>query len=113
MLDRRRIPRVQVFFLLENMTFSGSEGGMECQGVVKNITPDGLLLESNVKIKKNDILQLSFTLPNTRKALNLEGKVRWAEVKKAYTTAGIEFMDLTSEQREVIMEYLMTLGFSL
>jgi len=112
MQDRRRIPRVPVFFLLENLNLPSGDIGKECQGLVKNITPDGLLLESNVKIKKNDILQLSFTLPNTHKSVNVEGRVRWVENKKAWSTAGIEFMDLSSEQRETIMEYLLTLGFT-
>ncbi|MCD4814619.1 PilZ domain-containing protein [bacterium] len=111
--DRRRIPRVPVFFLLENICLPATETGSECQGIVKNITPDGLLLETNVKLKKHDLLQLSFTLPNTRKSVNLEGKVCWVDFKKAWSHAGIEFMDLSSDQREVIMEYLMTLGFQM
>ncbi|MCK5241647.1 PilZ domain-containing protein [bacterium] len=111
--DRRRIPRVQVFFLLENLNSASDGVGIECQGVVKNITPDGLLLESNSKISKNDLLQMSFTLPNTRKSLNVEGKARWVETKKAFSSAGIEFMDLSTDQHAIIMEYLMTLGFSI
>jgi hypothetical protein len=114
MLDRRKIPRVPVFFVLEDLNFANSNlATSECQGVVKNITPDGLLLETNVDINKNDLLQLSFTLPNTHKAINLEGRARWTEKKKAWTTAGLEFMDLSSEQREIIMEYLLTLGFTI
>ena len=111
--DRRHIPRVPVFFVLENLSLSTGDAATECQGVVKNITPDGLLLEANVQMKKNDLLQMSFTFPNTHKSINLEGKVCWVEIKKVSSLAGIEFMDLSSEQREVIMEYLMTLGFQL
>lgn len=110
--DRRKIPRVPVFFLLDDMTVEG-ESQAACQGVVKNITPNGMLLETNSKIKKNDILQLAFTLPNTQKALNFEGKICWVESEKAWSTAGLEFMDLSVEQREAIMEYLLTLGVSI
>jgi|GEM_PF-6238271 len=108
--DRRRIPRVPVFFLLEHLSNSLGTAFPECQGVVKNITPDGLLLETNVKLSKFDLLQLSFTLPNTRKSVSLEAQVRWVETKKAWSTAGLEFMDLTEEQRQTIMEYCLTLG---
>jgi PilZ domain-containing protein len=111
--DRRRIPRVPVFFLLENLNISSDGVGTECEGVVKNITPDGLLLESSSKIKKNDLMQMSFTLPNTRKSLNVEAKVRWVETKKSFVTAGIEFLDLSIDQRAILMEYLMTLGISI
>ncbi|MEW6517095.1 MAG: PilZ domain-containing protein [candidate division FCPU426 bacterium] len=111
--DRRRIPRVPVFFVLENLSLPEGEMTGEFQGVVKNITPDGLLLETNIPLAKNGLLQLSFTLPNTRKSLSLEGRVRWVESKKAFSLAGVEFMDLSSDQRETIMEYLLTLGFTL
>jgi c-di-GMP-binding flagellar brake protein YcgR len=109
--DRRRVPRVPVFFLLESIKDSAGAHFPECQGVVKNITPEGLLLETNVKLAKNDLLQLSFTFPNIRKSLNVEAKVRWVEIKKAWSTAGLEFMDLSDDQRETIMQYCLTLGF--
>jgi len=108
--NRRRIPRVPVFFVLERLSRRADVVGEEFQGVVKNITPDGMLLEAGVLLRKNDLLQLSLTLPNSAATLNLEARVRWCENKKAWTTAGLEFMDLTPEQREAIMEYLINLG---
>ncbi len=81
--------------------------------MVKNITPDGMLLETNVKLVQNDLLQLSFTLPNTHKSVNAESKVRWVETKKAWSIAGLEFIDQSAEQRDVIMEYRLTLGISI
>lgn len=111
--DRRRIPRVPVFFVLENLSLPEGQNAGEYQGVVKNITPDGVLLETNIPLAKHSLLQLSFTLPNTHKSLSLEGQVRWVECKKAFSLAGVEFMDLSADQREIIMEYLLTLGFTL
>jgi hypothetical protein len=108
--DRRRIPRVPVFFVLERLNRPADEPGEESQGVVKNITPDGLLLESNVTMNKNDLIQVSFTLPQVNKTLNLEARVRWVENKKAFSSAGLEFLDLHAEDREAIMEYLINLG---
>jgi len=111
MEDRRRIPRMPVFFVLERLSRSQAESAEEFQGVVKNITPDGILLESNVPLNRNDLLQVSFTLPKVRHTLNLEGRVRWSErPRPAYSVAGVEFLDLTDEQREQIMEYLISLG---
>jgi len=107
--DRRRIPRVPVFFVLEGLSLD-NRPVVELQGVVKNITPEGVLLETNVPLHRNDLLQMSFTLPRIQKALNLEARVCWTETKKAWSTAGLEFMNLESEQREAIMEYLMSLG---
>lgn len=108
--DRRKIPRVQVFFVLEHLNRAQSGSGEEGSGVVRNITPEGLLLETNVPLKKNDLLQVSFSLPHRNTTLNLEARVRWSEQKKIFTSAGLEFMDLSSEEREAIMEYLMGLG---
>ncbi len=108
--DRRKIPRVQVFFVLEHLNRATSGSGEEGSGVVRNITPDGLLLETNVPLKKNDLLQVSFNLPRMNTTLNLEARVRWCEQKKVSTKAGLEFMDLSAEEREAIMEYLMGLG---
>lgn len=108
--DRRKIPRMPVFFVLERLSRPVDEPGEECQGVVKNITPDGLLLETNVTLNKNDLIQLSFTLPQNSRTLNLEARVRWVENKKAWSIAGLEFMDLNSEDREAIMDYLINLG---
>ena len=108
--DRRRIPRVPVFFVLERLSRPADEPGEECSGVVKNITPDGLWLEANVELRKNDLIQLSFALPNNNRTLNLEARVRWVESKKVWSSAGLEFMDLNHEDREAIMDYLMGLG---
>jgi hypothetical protein len=111
--DRRHIPRVPVFFVLERLSRTLQEKNEEGKGVVKNITPEGLLLESNVELNKNEILQLSFTLPHTNQSMHVEAKVRWSENNKAFTTAGLELLDLTSEQRELIMDYLLELGPSI
>ena len=113
MEDRRRIPRVPVFFIIEALTARAAAEdppGPENQGVVKNITPDGLLLETNAKLDKHDLLQLTFTLPGTVRTLNVEAKVRWCEKKKVWTLAGLEFMDLAEEERDAIMDHLMGLG---
>jgi hypothetical protein len=107
--DRRRIPRVPVFFVVESLSLD-SGPVTELQGVVKNITPEGLLLETNVPLHRNDLLQMSFTLPRVQKSLNLEARVCWTETKKAWSTSGLEFMNLEAEQREAIMDYLMNLG---
>jgi c-di-GMP-binding flagellar brake protein YcgR len=82
----------------------------ELQGVVKNLTPEGMLLEANVPLNKSELLQLSFTLPNTQTTLNVEARVCWSEHKKAWSTAGLEFMNVDPDQHEAIMEYLMNLG---
>jgi hypothetical protein len=107
--DRRRIPRVPVFFVLERIS-KDQRPEQEFNGVVKNLTPEGMLLEANVLLHKNELLQLSFMLPNTQTTLNLEARVCWSEHKKAWTTAGLEFLNLDSEQRDLIMAYLMDLG---
>lgn len=111
--DRRKIPRVPVAFTLENLSRTADVYQEECQGVVKNITPNGLLLETATALKKNELLQLSFTLPSTKRTLNLESRVCWIESDKSGTKAGLEFMDLSMEQREAIVDYLLTLGISL
>lgn len=108
--DRRRIPRVPVFFVLERISRAEHQVQEDCQGVVKNITPDGMLLETSLALNKNDLLQVSFTLPTAEAVLNLEAKVRWCERQKAWSIAGLEFMDLAAEQREIIMDYLVSLG---
>jgi hypothetical protein len=107
--DRRRIPRVPVFFILERLGVKRPQPN-EWQGVVKNLTPEGLLLETDIALNKNDLLQLSFTLPHTDTTLNLEARVRWSENKKAWATAGLEFLNLEPEQYDSIMGYLAGLG---
>jgi hypothetical protein len=108
--DRRRIPRVPVYFMLEHLSRASGAGSEEGNGAVKNITPAGLLLETTAPLKKKDLLQLSFTLPHVQRTLNLETRVRWVNRKTGTHSAGLEFMDLSAEDREAIMEYLMSLG---
>lgn len=107
--ERRVVPRVPVAFMLEVSSETTQE---ECQGMVKNITTNGLLLETNIALKKHELLQLTFSLPTTNKTLNLESRVCWIEVEKSWTKAGLEFMDLSSDQREAIEDYLVNLGLS-
>jgi len=78
------------------------ECGQECRGVVKDITVGGLLLETNVKLNKHDILQLNLTLGESCRNLSMEGRVCWVKKKKTGHTAGVEFMDISEEQREMI-----------
>ncbi len=110
MEDRRRIPRVPVFFLLESLSRTADQARPEYQGVVKNITPDGLLLETSAPLAHHDLIQLAFTLPTTKRTLNLAARVRWCERRKVWSTAGLEFLDLTPEDRDAIMDYLVSLG---
>jgi hypothetical protein len=108
--DRRKFPRVPVFLMVERVNRAGDSGGEEGSGVIKNLTPAGILLETDLPVKQNDLLQLSFTLPRTSTTLNLEARVRWCDPKRSFTSAGLEFMDVSAEERDAIMEYLMGLG---
>ncbi len=102
MQERRRFPRTAVYFVLERISLTMEECGQECRGVVKDINLGGLLLETNVKINKHDILQLNLTLGESRRNLSMEGRVCWVKKQKAWYTAGVEFMDISEEQRERI-----------
>jgi hypothetical protein len=104
--ERRRNRRSPAFFILEQVAWEHAGQIQECRCVVKNITPDGMLMETEAPIAKHDLLQIPLTLPGSSRTLLLEAKVRWAEPGPAWKTLGIEFLDLSEEQREIIMEYL-------
>ncbi|MCK5218724.1 PilZ domain-containing protein [bacterium] len=102
MQERRRIPRVEVYFVLEKISLNLEECGQECRGVVKDISIDGILLETNAKLNKHDIVELNLSLTETGRNLNIEGRVCWVEKEKARCVAGLEFMDISEKQREMI-----------
>lgn len=109
MPERRHFPRVPVFFVLQSVQHP-REAERTFQGVVKNLTPDGVLLETNTALQRDDHLTLSFLLPNSTKTLCLKAQVRWADHDRIWSTAGLEFQDLQDEEREAIMDYLITHG---
>ncbi len=111
-IERRQRSRVRVSFALDGFSLFGEDEVVEGRGLVKDITTSGLMLTTTCLLKKNDLVQLPLALPGESKILNMEGRVCWVQGDGNGIKAGLEFMDLSLDQRERIDNYLQTMGTS-
>ncbi len=92
--------------MLEGFSIFRDHDVDEDRGWVRDINTSGLMLETGCLLKKNDLVQLPLALPGSEKILHMEGRVCWVEEDAAGVKAGLEFMDLSQDQREQIDRYL-------
>jgi c-di-GMP-binding flagellar brake protein YcgR len=80
----------------------------------KNISAGGLCMVILEKLKIGTLLKLEFSLPEADKPVIAKGKVVWVEEPNIYSTVthvshdcGIEFVDISPQDRENISNHVM------
>ncbi len=74
-----------------------------------DISAGGAFLRSDYLLEKGDRLDVTFTLPATHQRITARAQVAWvAKVRKTKGEAGmgIEFVDLSKDEREAITEFV-------
>ena len=82
-----------------------------------NLSEGGIFVKSSLLWKPGQIFNLSFTLPGSGKEIKVKGVVARSDDKYSIFTEndssipgmGIKFVDLSSEDREIIKEFLSKL----
>lgn len=109
--ERRRYIRLETEI---NFTYKikGAADPME-KATTKNISPGGIRGLLDAAIKKNDWLELSITLPSTKKPIPAIGKVIWTADKKAgKIDVGVKFEDIEPDMKNKFLEHICELMFS-
>ena len=95
--DRRLHSRQSVLFAY--LELSESNGG-----IVLNISEGGLAVQAVGTIVDTHVSQIRFQLPQSADWLESSGRIAWTSASKK--TAGVEFLDLSSEARAQIRDWL-------
>ena len=98
--ERRRYHRqpVQV-----PITVARAGGQMLCNGTTVNISENGLALRCEPAVRKEEILNLQFTLPNAPVGLRCSGEVVWADSKGL---GGIRFLPLRKDDQRLLATWI-------
>lgn len=81
----RRTPRVQVVIPIRRVN---AGDGREC---IVNLSAMGALLQLTAPVNLDDVLNLSFTLPDGREILDMPSTVRRVEITRDRVLAGVQF----------------------
>ena len=76
--------------------------GRNFEGFMLDISPAGAFIETSEPFNAGLPISLSFTLPNSPKQLNINGKILW----KGMLGIGVKFLDLTPDQFELIDAFM-------
>lgn len=103
-MEKRRAPRavveVPILFLEEEFSVYGSMKTLSKGGVSVN-TPKPLPLRREVALR--------FSLPDIPRTFSVRGRVVWSQREEA----GIEFLDMTAEEVEVLEDFVKSQGAGL
>ena len=99
---QREAKRITVVF---NVT--GKDGSRQVVGQGRDLSEKGLLLVAPSAITVGAVLQLEFFLPGTRSQIKVQGKVvRSVKDADAAHEAGVQFTDLSQDDRALILDYV-------
>jgi DNA-binding response OmpR family regulator len=74
----------------------------EVEGIMLDLSEDGMDVLSAQPLQGSQSLEVSFSLPDLRQ-IGLKGQVAWANTNGQ---AGIQFVDMADEQREIVCSWL-------
>lgn len=110
--EHRQFPRVQQPFEVQYRR-AGELGQGWKNGFVINLSAGGVRFHGQELLEVGDKLELRLVLPNLREPLFLIGTVVWHRMKAAgITEYGIEFQDVSPDQRATIDELVRFLAIS-
>jgi len=94
--------RITVVF---NVT--GKDASRQVVGQGKDLSEKGLLLVAPAPITIGAVLQIEFFLPGTRSQIKARGKVvRSAKGDEGVHEVGVQFIDLSPDDRALILDYV-------
>jgi c-di-GMP-binding flagellar brake protein YcgR len=111
--DKRQFLRLNV---LVDVTYKKKDfAGKEKLSLSKNISEGGICLIVYEPINEADVLELQIFLPDTKKPINVLGRVAWIKnfsigdtVAGQRSDVGIEFLKIAKKDRKEIEKYVFT-----
>ncbi|MFA5060309.1 MAG: PilZ domain-containing protein [Candidatus Omnitrophota bacterium] len=111
--ERRKFVRLNVNVDI-NYTVVSSSGGSQ-KGRSRNIGAGGICLLINTEVHAGDLVKLDISLPDDPPTISANGRIAWvkpftvaSEKNKRYD-AGIEFTDISDDDRKKINKYVFSL----
>lgn len=106
-IERRKYKRIPVYFKVANISVVEPP---ENRGYIRDISEGGMKIDAVTRIEPGTVLLLDFSLPNENfKFENVGAIVKWLEKGKM----GVEFIDLSERQREIIKAYISEYGHNI
>ena len=112
--ERRKFPRLNTTVDIEYAVV-GKEPAPQDKSYIKNISSGGICIIVYEKVEIDDILTLTINLPEGGRPIQLKGKVVWTGEfilggdKRSRWDAGIEFIEISEDDRQKISKYLFAL----
>jgi CheY-like chemotaxis protein len=112
LLDRTaqllKIPQRKALRVFVRMKVEGESGGQNFYGESENIAMGGVLIRSEVPLKKGSVVKLRFLLPDEEYHVEAKGKVIRTDKEsfKPEYGLGIIFQDMGAMAKEMIEEFI-------
>ncbi len=104
-LERRRSERKDSLNLLDNIVLGDTgETVAHEMGRTVNISESGLLLETHIPFKLEQVLIITVALDEN--LVEIKGRVKYVEPCGEMFRAGIEYLEIDDNGREVLKRYL-------
>lgn len=87
-------------------------GGVSYPGIIGRVGGGGVFFETELDLKKGDVVTLKFRLACLEEAIVVKGEVRWVaeENREHLRGLGIAFLDLDAARRDRIVEFVAERG---
>ena len=73
---------------------------------ISNISTNGLFISTTSPFEVNREIDCSFSVPKSRKTIQVKGRVAWSRNSGANPGMGVEFIDLNEKQFDTILKFL-------
>jgi type IV pilus assembly protein PilZ len=103
-IDRRKHPRI---FLRALVDYESQDTFI--YDYSKDLSQGGIFIQTDKPLKINDVIELKFSLPDIAKVFNVKGEVKWTNTEEGeglMKGMGIEFKDMSAEDRKMLQEYV-------
>lgn len=111
MLEKRRFVRLDVRVNVEYEIVQAPEA--KFKSFTKNLSQGGICLFLDSFLKKDTLLDLKLHIPERSKPLEATGKIVWIETfkigdkdAKEHFEAGVEFVDISDDDKNMIAKYV-------
>ncbi|MBL7085088.1 MAG: PilZ domain-containing protein [Candidatus Omnitrophica bacterium] len=113
MQERRRYVRLNIA-LEVSYTIQGREGAQH-KAVTKNISPNGARFVVGEELPKGTVIDLKIKILTRTESIPVKAKVIWTkketEQGEAAYDAGLEFIQISEESKDVFFQYLCNLMY--
>lgn len=115
LIERRRYIRLQTPI---PVTYTVPATGNVYKTVTKDISADGLRLESKAKdVKVSDIVELKLDIPGTHNPVHAKGKIVWKKKLSLEDSSpydiGIELTEIEEDNKNTFLKFLCDLLYNL